>query len=64
MDIESKKWRIVSAKPGQGTGYTLTNKATNQSKHIPAGQAPSSHHLAAISENQFDKELAELFNSH
>jgi hypothetical protein len=55
MNIESKRFKIVST--GHG-GYMVTNLATNETKYVSS--APSAQTLAAINEREFDIVMSNL----
>jgi hypothetical protein len=57
MDIESKKWRIRSH---NGPKRQLTNQQTGEIRIVT--YARDAHHLAAITEDQFDEEMRRAFN--
>lgn len=60
MNIESKLWKIQSAGGGI-PGFSITNKTTGETRYVSS--APSAHALAVMSESEFDKTLAQLFNA-
>jgi hypothetical protein len=57
MDIESKKWRIRSH---NGPKRQLTNQQTGETRIVE--YARDAQHLAAITEDQFDKEMQQAFS--
>jgi len=56
MNINSKKWQIRSTGVG---GFMITNRETNETRYV--SEAPDHNTLAQISEQEFDKKMAELF---
>ena len=58
MDIESKSWRIKSH---AGSLRQLTNKKTGEIRIVTYQR--DHKHLAAISEDQFNDEMAEAFRN-
>jgi hypothetical protein len=58
MDIESKKWRIRSY---NGPKRQITNQKTGESRIVT--YAREAKHLAAITEEQFDREMRTAFES-
>lgn len=58
MNISSNRYQIRSTGIG---GFTVTDLQTNESKYVPS--APDAGTLAAITEKQFDKEMANLLGN-